>query len=65
LTITVAAFGGFALLFTLFTKLFPIISVWEMREGWEVEQSSAVPVSASPTLRPLTSNPQIGGEGHD
>ncbi len=65
LTITVAAFGGFALLFTLFTKLFPIISVWEMREGWEVEQSSAAPVSASPTLRPLTSNPQIGGGGHD
>lgn len=35
LSITAAAFAGFALIFTLFAKLFPIISVWEVREGWE------------------------------
>jgi Ni/Fe-hydrogenase subunit HybB-like protein len=35
LIITVASFAGFALVITLFAKFFPIISVWEMREGWE------------------------------
>ena len=33
--ITVASFAGFGLMITLFTKLFPIISVSEMEEGWE------------------------------
>lgn len=40
--ITAGAFSGFALLFTLFAKLFPIISVWEIKEGWE--RASAAPV---------------------
>ena len=35
LGITVASFAGFALLITLFAKLFPIVSVWEMEEGEE------------------------------
>ncbi|MBI3973799.1 MAG: polysulfide reductase NrfD [Chloroflexi bacterium] len=37
ISITVAAFAGFALLFTLFAKLFPIVSAWEVAEGWAVE----------------------------
>lgn len=35
ISITIGAFAGFALLFTLFAKLFPIISVWEVEEGWQ------------------------------
>ncbi|MFQ5742793.1 MAG: NrfD/PsrC family molybdoenzyme membrane anchor subunit [Acidobacteriota bacterium] len=33
LTLTVAFFAGFILLYLLFTKLFPIVSIWEVREG--------------------------------
>lgn len=31
-SITAGAFAGFALLYTLFSKVFPIVSVWETRE---------------------------------
>ncbi len=34
-SITAASVAGFILLFTLFTKVFPIISMWEVREGLE------------------------------
>jgi molybdopterin-containing oxidoreductase family membrane subunit len=65
ITITVAGFGAFALLFTLFAKVFPIISVWEMKEGWETEQAlEAAPASASPTLRPVITAAETGGVGH-
>ena len=37
LAITASTFAGFALVFTLFSKLFPLISLWEMKEGWEQE----------------------------
>lgn len=33
LLITVASFAGFALIFTVFAKLFPVISLWEMSES--------------------------------
>lgn len=33
ITISVAAFAGFTLLYLMFAKLFPIISVWEVKEG--------------------------------
>jgi hypothetical protein len=29
-------FAAFILLYTLFTKLFPMVSIWEIREGREV-----------------------------
>jgi len=32
-SITAAAFAGFALLYALFSKFFPIISMWEVSEG--------------------------------
>ena len=35
LSITAASVAGFILLFTLFSKIFPIISMWEVREGLE------------------------------
>ena len=44
--ITVGSMAGFALIITLFAKLFPIISVDEMEEGWEV--AAAPPEPALP-----------------
>ena len=35
-TITIGTFAYFALLYVLFTKLFPIISMWELKEGYQV-----------------------------
>lgn len=34
-SITVASFSAFILLYVVFTKLFPVISIWEMKEGKE------------------------------
>jgi len=48
LAITVASFAGFALIITIFCKLFPIISVWEMEEGWESEAATVSAPSGSP-----------------
>jgi len=39
-SITAAALAGFALIYILFSKLFPIVSIWETREG-EVAQAGA------------------------
>jgi molybdopterin-containing oxidoreductase family membrane subunit len=36
-SITAAAFAAFALVFVLFARIFPVISVWEVAEGWEVD----------------------------
>jgi molybdopterin-containing oxidoreductase family membrane subunit len=33
LSITAGAFAGFSLAYALFTKLFPIVAIWEVREG--------------------------------
>ncbi len=35
IVLTLAAFAGFILLYLLFTKFFPIVSIWEIREGRE------------------------------
>ncbi len=37
-SITAAAFAGFALVFIVLARLFPVISVWEVAEGWERER---------------------------
>ncbi len=47
LSITAASVAGFALLFLLFSKLFPIISMWEIREGLEQAHGEEVPHSKS------------------
>lgn len=36
-SITAAAFAAFALLFVLLARIFPVISVWEMQEGWDID----------------------------
>jgi molybdopterin-containing oxidoreductase family membrane subunit len=38
IAITAAAFAVFILLYVVFSQLFPIISIWEVREGRELEQ---------------------------
>ncbi|MBI2872278.1 MAG: polysulfide reductase NrfD [Chloroflexi bacterium] len=63
LAITAASFGGFALIITLFAKLFPIISVWEMTEGAEIAAAKEEPGSAA--ARPATLAAQSGGHGND
>jgi molybdopterin-containing oxidoreductase family membrane subunit len=51
--ITGGSLAGFALVITVFAKLFPIVSVWEMSEGYE---AAAVPAAehapAGPSLVP-------------
>lgn len=62
-SITAGAFAGFSLLYVLFAKVFPIISIWEMAEEHEKEshevvaeeQSAKVP-SEIYSHRPLVRN---------
>ena len=46
-SITAAAFTAFALLFMVLARVFPVISVWEIEEGWEA------PVAAPRRLLPI------------
>jgi Ni/Fe-hydrogenase subunit HybB-like protein len=41
-SLTAGCFAGFILLYVLFSKLFPIVSVWEIREGREKGFAEAV-----------------------
>ena len=50
--IMVGAFGVFACLYFTFTRLLPIVSVWEMREGWRHgarSEGSGATSDAAPT----------------
>jgi molybdopterin-containing oxidoreductase family membrane subunit len=40
-SITAAGFAAFALVFVFLARIFPVISVWEIEEGWEVETAAA------------------------
>jgi molybdopterin-containing oxidoreductase family membrane subunit len=46
-SITAAAFAAFALVFAIFARIFPLISVWEVEEGWEVEAPRRATVPAA------------------
>ncbi|MFI5379218.1 MAG: NrfD/PsrC family molybdoenzyme membrane anchor subunit [Tepidisphaerales bacterium] len=60
-TVTAAAFAVFLLLFTLFSKLVPIVSVWETVEGYENAGTAANAVhSAGHDLPPATEAPCAG-----
>jgi molybdopterin-containing oxidoreductase family membrane subunit len=63
--ITVASFAGFALIITLFAKLFPIISVSEMEEGWGPVSEMAGPAQATGLDRPGRLEFEPGSAGHD
>jgi molybdopterin-containing oxidoreductase family membrane subunit len=58
--ITVGSFAGFALIITLFAKLFPIISIWEMKEGWEKRPAPAA-APRQPEARPYVFPWERGG----
>ncbi|MBI2165055.1 MAG: polysulfide reductase NrfD [Chloroflexi bacterium] len=65
MAVTAASFAGFALVFTLFSKLFPLISVWEMKEGWERAREVAVPSQAGLAARPARLDSDPGGPRHE
>jgi molybdopterin-containing oxidoreductase family membrane subunit len=44
-SVTIGAFSGFSLMYLLFAKLFPIISIWELKE----EQDAALTQTAAPS----------------
>jgi hypothetical protein len=37
---TAAQFAAFTLMFAVFTRLFPIVSIWEVKEGAAAEVAS-------------------------
>jgi molybdopterin-containing oxidoreductase family membrane subunit len=47
-SILAASVAGFALVFVLFSKLFPLISLWEVEEGMELEAAKAGATVAQP-----------------
>jgi hypothetical protein len=57
-SITAAAFAGFSMLYLLFAKVFPIVSIWEIESGQREEREEAeavlkeagVTISARPAL---------------
>jgi molybdopterin-containing oxidoreductase family membrane subunit len=56
ITITIGTFGYFALLYLVFIKFFPIISIWELKEGYHEERRRShgtIPGIASPEVEGL------------
>lgn len=47
--ITIGSFAGFALVFTVFSKLFPIISAWEVKEGWKHAPAAQIAQNPAPS----------------
>lgn len=65
ISITVGSFAWFALIFALFAKLFPIISVWEVEEGAEhALQPVPAPAAGGLTVDP-GALPTLNPGGHD
>jgi len=52
ISITAASVAGFVLMFIVFFKLFPAISIWEIAEGRVVEQAQSVVVIPQPEVSP-------------
>ena len=66
IAVTVAAFAGFAMIITIFAKLFPIVSVWEMEEAPEaVRETAPSPAPSGLVARPAFLDADGGGAGHD
>ena len=59
--VTVASFAGFALVFTLFAKLFPTVSVWEMEEGMEGSEAVEIGKPAG-SLAPAVTSGAAGAD---
>ena len=50
LTLTVGTFGYFVLLYSIFTRLFPIIAVWEYKEGLPLGEHGEPTVISQPEV---------------
>lgn len=50
LSIIAASFAGFTLLYLLFTKMFPVIAIWEVKEGELIKSTREVAGVAVPTI---------------
>jgi molybdopterin-containing oxidoreductase family membrane subunit len=59
-SITAAAFAGFSMLYLLFAKVFPIVSIYELEEGEEEDAKKAVETLRS-THPALLASPAIAG----
>ncbi len=57
--VTVASLAGFAFTFTIFAKLFPIVSLWEMKEGREKMEQAAIAAREAATA-PAVAKPRYG-----
>ncbi len=55
ITITAATFAAMALLYVVFAKLVPIISIWELKVGMREESESSSSVGAVSRVRPTRS----------
>jgi Ni/Fe-hydrogenase subunit HybB-like protein len=63
IAITVASFAGFALIFTLAAKLFPLVSAWEVKEGWEKEEEAVAAIRAAAFPQEGTRVPEAASGG--
>jgi Ni/Fe-hydrogenase subunit HybB-like protein len=64
ITITAGTFAGMAMLYLLFAKFVPIISMWELKVG--LQQTSVVrrPLSVAKTTLGLATDPSVGTTDH-
>ncbi|GAB4331354.1 MAG: polysulfide reductase NrfD [Dehalococcoidia bacterium] len=57
--IVVASFAGFALIFTVFAKLFPILPIWEVQEGWQAAASGETGLTADSFAPHIGREPRV------
>jgi molybdopterin-containing oxidoreductase family membrane subunit len=50
LTLTAGTFGYFVLLYAIFTRLFPIIAVWEYKEGLPLGEHGEPTIVGTPDV---------------
>jgi Ni/Fe-hydrogenase subunit HybB-like protein len=71
IAITAATFAGFVLLYLLFSKAFPLISLWEVKEGWRIDRwrregvievESDVPSIETPVVVPAPAGVAVPAE---
>ena len=64
ISIAVATFAAFALLYLVFSKALPLISLWEVKEGWRADrwQREGI-VEVEDELPALEASPAVGSAG--
>jgi len=60
--ITAGSFASFCLIFAVFAKLFPMVSLWEIEEGEEAARLAAESPAGGPPARPAAP-PAVGAKG--